>query len=141
MFLFLVTPCLVVALQPCMEWIPIKKKLFGTSHGKSPCDGIGETCYVMLLDSRNNKILYRWQGPNLDHWSKNVSFNKKDNEKNRVHKESRAEMERKTSNIGNFSQYLDNCSQLWFRTGLDDSNYLWKNSEALFSVVFKEKNL
>ena len=53
-----------------------------------------------------------------------MSFNKKDNEKNRVHKESRAEMERKTSNIGNFSQYLDNCSQLWFRMGLDDSNYL-----------------
>ena len=25
-FLFLVTPCLVVAVQPCMEWIPIKKK-------------------------------------------------------------------------------------------------------------------
>ena len=24
--LFLVTPCLVVAVQPCMEWIPIKKK-------------------------------------------------------------------------------------------------------------------
>ena len=23
---FLVTPCLVVAVQPCMEWIPIKKK-------------------------------------------------------------------------------------------------------------------
>ena len=26
MFLFLVTPCLVVAVQPCVEWIPIKKK-------------------------------------------------------------------------------------------------------------------
>ena len=26
MFLFLVTPCLVVAFQPCMEWIPIFKK-------------------------------------------------------------------------------------------------------------------
>ena len=26
LFLFLVTPCLVVAVQPCMEWIPIKKK-------------------------------------------------------------------------------------------------------------------
>ena len=25
MFLFLVTPCLVLAVQPCMEWIPIKK--------------------------------------------------------------------------------------------------------------------
>ena len=25
-FLFLLTPCLVVAFQPCMEWIPIKKK-------------------------------------------------------------------------------------------------------------------
>ena len=24
--LFLVTPCLVVAVQPCIEWIPIKKK-------------------------------------------------------------------------------------------------------------------
>ena len=24
-FLFLVTPCLVVAVQPCIEWIPIKK--------------------------------------------------------------------------------------------------------------------
>ena len=27
-FLFLVTSCLVVAAQPCMEWIPIKKKSF-----------------------------------------------------------------------------------------------------------------
>ena len=27
MFLFLVTPCLVVAVQPCMEWIPILKKI------------------------------------------------------------------------------------------------------------------
>ena len=26
MLLFLVTPCLVVAVQPCVEWIPIKKK-------------------------------------------------------------------------------------------------------------------
>ena len=26
MLLFLVTPCLVLAVQPCMEWIPIKKK-------------------------------------------------------------------------------------------------------------------
>ena len=25
-FFFLVTPCLVVAVQPCMGWIPIKKK-------------------------------------------------------------------------------------------------------------------
>ena len=25
MLLFLVTTCLVVAVQPCMEWIPIKK--------------------------------------------------------------------------------------------------------------------
>ena len=25
-FLFLVTPCLLVALQPCMAWIPIRKK-------------------------------------------------------------------------------------------------------------------
>ena len=25
-FLFLLTSCLVVAVQPCMEWIPIKKK-------------------------------------------------------------------------------------------------------------------
>ena len=24
--LFLVTPCPVVAVQPCMEWIPMKKK-------------------------------------------------------------------------------------------------------------------
>ena len=28
--LFLVTPCLVVAVQPCMEWIPFKiKKITG----------------------------------------------------------------------------------------------------------------
>ena len=25
-FLFLVTPCVVVAVQPCMEWIPIEKE-------------------------------------------------------------------------------------------------------------------
>ena len=25
--LFLVTPCLIVAVQPCMEWIPIKKTI------------------------------------------------------------------------------------------------------------------
>ena len=29
--LFLVTPCLVVAVQPCMEWIPIKNCCFYTS--------------------------------------------------------------------------------------------------------------
>ena len=27
MFLFYVTPCLVVAFHPCMEWIPIKNKI------------------------------------------------------------------------------------------------------------------
>ena len=27
--LFVVTPCFVVQLQPCMEWIPIKKKSIG----------------------------------------------------------------------------------------------------------------
>ena len=26
MFLFLVAPCLIVAVQPCIEWIPILKK-------------------------------------------------------------------------------------------------------------------
>ena len=30
MLLFLVTPCPVVAVQPCMEWIPIRKKAFPT---------------------------------------------------------------------------------------------------------------
>ena len=28
MLLFLVTPCLAAAVQPCMEWIPIKKMCF-----------------------------------------------------------------------------------------------------------------
>ena len=32
MILFLVTACLVVAVQPCMEWIPIKKN---TGRGKT----------------------------------------------------------------------------------------------------------
>ena len=34
MLFFLVPPCLVVAVQPCMEWIPIKKKenAFFPSH-------------------------------------------------------------------------------------------------------------
>ena len=27
MLLFVVTPCLVLAVQPCKEWIPIKKKV------------------------------------------------------------------------------------------------------------------
>ena len=53
-----------------------------------------------------------------------MSFNKKDNEKNREQKGSRAKMERKTLNIGNFSHYLDNCSQVWFTMGLNDSNFL-----------------
>ena len=30
MFLFLVTRCLVVAVQPCMEWIPVKKSLINS---------------------------------------------------------------------------------------------------------------
>ena len=29
---FLVTPCLVVAVQPCMEWIPIEKITQGFKH-------------------------------------------------------------------------------------------------------------
>ena len=73
--------------------------------------------------------------------SKNVSFNRKDNKKNRGHKESRAKLERKTLNVGHFSQYVDNCSQVWFRMGLDDSNFLWKNCETLFSLFFKQKNV
>ena len=32
MFLFLVTPCLVVAVQPCMEWIPLKKNKIKKFH-------------------------------------------------------------------------------------------------------------
>ena len=31
MLLFLVNPCIVVAVQPCMEWIPIKKTLLHRS--------------------------------------------------------------------------------------------------------------
>ena len=33
--------------------------------------------HVVLLDIRNNKILVYMKGPNLDHWNKNVNFNKK----------------------------------------------------------------
>ena len=40
-----------------------------------------------------------------------------------------------------FFTVLDNCSQVWFRKGLDDSNFLWKNYEALFSLFFKQKNV
>ena len=58
----------------------------------------------------------------------------KKDKKNRGHKESREIIERKTLNVGHFSQYLDNCSEVCFRMGLDDSNFLWKNSEALFSL-------
>ena len=53
-----------------------------------------------------------------------MSLSKKDNEKNRGHKEDRAKMERKILTIWNFSQYLDNCNQVWFRIGLDDSKFL-----------------
>ena len=52
-----------------------------------------------------------------------MSINKKD-QKNRGHKESRERVEKKTLNVGHFSQYLDNCSEIWFRMGLDDSNFL-----------------
>ena len=53
-----------------------------------------------------------------------MSFNKKDNKKNRGHKESMAKMERKTLNIETFSWYLPNYSQVWFRMGPADSNFL-----------------
>ena len=53
-----------------------------------------------------------------------MNLSKKDNENNREHKEGRAKMERKTLNIENFSQYSDNCNQVWFRMGLDDSKFL-----------------
>ena len=59
----------------------------------------------------------------MDHWSKNVSFNKND-KKNRRHKACRAKMEIKTLNARQFFTVLDNCSQVWFRKGLDDSNFL-----------------
>ena len=36
MFLFLVTPCLAVAVHLCMEWIPIKKKE-NTGNSKALC--------------------------------------------------------------------------------------------------------
>ena len=34
MILFLVTPCLVVAVQPCIEWIPIFKKGYRATSGE-----------------------------------------------------------------------------------------------------------
>ena len=60
----------------------------------------------------------------VDHWSKNGSFNKKVKKKNRGYKESMEKMERKALNIGNFSRYLGNCSQVWFKIGPADSNFL-----------------
>ena len=42
--LFLLTPCLIVALQPCMEWIPIKKKSLNSGW-------ISIYCYCSLSKS------------------------------------------------------------------------------------------
>ena len=56
---------------------------------------MGLVRHVTLLNIRNDKILVYITRSNLDHWNKNVSFNKKDT-KNRGHEESMAKMERKT---------------------------------------------
>ena len=48
-------------------------------------------------------------------------------------------MERQALNIGSFLQYLDDFSQVWFRLCLADSNFLWKNSNALFLPSKKKK--
>ena len=48
MLLFLVTPCLAVALQPCMEWIPIKKIIILIKHIKSSFLAV-ETTFKCLI--------------------------------------------------------------------------------------------
>ena len=47
LFFFLVTSCLVVAVQPCMEWIPIKKK---KSHSRRVIRWDNDLVWVVYPD-------------------------------------------------------------------------------------------
>ena len=56
-FFFLVTPCLIVAVQSCMEWIPFKKKLYNDN-----CCHCSFCCYYfssILLKSHERIIIIR----------------------------------------------------------------------------------
>ena len=56
MLLFLVSPCLVVAVQPCMKWIPFsfKKSFWAVSLGNVP---IHHCCYWYQVLCKNFKAL------------------------------------------------------------------------------------
>ena len=73
-FLFLVTPCLVVAVHPCMEWIPIKKKILPNCWGIAPkepttngivftftfqifCNSLLRSCYFSIFFFSFSSIL------------------------------------------------------------------------------------
>ena len=74
--------------------------------------------HVMLPDIRNKNInVY------LDHGGKNLIFIKKDKKNQGVQEESRAKSEKKTQNIPKFSEYLNNCTQVWLKMEPTNGNF------------------
>ena len=68
--LFLVTPCLIVAVQPCMEWIPIEKKLF---HYENSRHGGFEADWDFSCNSMRRSGCSALNGVNPN-WKKTVSL-------------------------------------------------------------------
>lgn len=50
-------------------------------------------------------------------------------------------MKKKPLNIGIFSQYLDNCTQVWFRMCPAHSKFLWNSFQSIISLISKGKNV
>ena len=65
MLVFLVTPCLMVAVQPCMEWIAIKKKndtLIKLLY--YPLEAQSQACLkISIAEQRVPNVLIFWRSP------------------------------------------------------------------------------
>ena len=68
MLLFLVTPCLVVAVQPCKEWIPIKKTKLRFDHGILQGRMTNKNHYILLYIQPEGLLLQTCQNDNLSWW-------------------------------------------------------------------------
>ena len=66
MLLFLVTPCLVVAVQPCIEWIPIRKKRFLWHGILTSSHFIANADKVMPWTETIISITQEWYFGNID---------------------------------------------------------------------------
>ena len=56
---FLVTPCLVVAVQPCMERIPIKKKKKKKEESKDTIEFLAKKRNIKNYKSKSSDRLYK----------------------------------------------------------------------------------